>query len=172
MIATIDEIKKNSKLAKIDDNLLENKLKAIETFIRGNYTNNKFYNRHIKFHCNSINNRLLTDNPFLKVGDTIEIAESPNEGLYTIKSIEDGTITLDRYVFDFYNYVIKVEYPEDVKQGALDMLEWEFGAKEKVGLKSETISRHSVTYEDSANFVSGYPISILGFLEPYKKMRV
>lgn len=172
MIADLQRLKQIDKLKTVDDHLLIEKLEAIETFIRGSYTNNKFYNRHVKFKAKSSNNKVLAVHPYLKVGDTIEIVESPNQGLYVIKEISETEMTLDKELFDFNsNYIIKVEYPADVKQGCLDMLEWVFGAKSKVGLKSETISRHSVTYEDSASFIDGYPVSLLGFLESYRKMR-
>jgi len=42
---------------------------------------------------------------------------------------------------------------------------------DKVGIKSETISRHSVTYEDSATLYMGYPVGILNGLNLYKKAR-
>jgi hypothetical protein len=42
---------------------------------------------------------------------------------------------------------------------------------EKVGIKSETISRHSVTYEDSGNLFMGYPVGILNGLTLHKKAR-
>lgn len=172
MIADLQRLKQIDKLKTVDDHLLIEKLEAIETFIRGSYTNNKFYNRHVKFKAKSSDNKVLAVHSYLKVGDTIEIVESPNQGLYVIKEISETEMTLDKELFDFNsNYIIKVEYPADVKQGCLDMLEWVFGAKSKVGLKSETISRHSVTYEDSASFIDGYPVSLLGFLEPYRKMR-
>lgn len=63
------------------------------------------------------------------------------------------------------------EYPPDVKMGVVNMLKWDIG--KKVGIQSETISRHSVTYfnMDGDNSVMGYPKSLLGFLEPYKRAR-
>lgn len=168
MIATIEELKKIDKFKTVDENLLKSKLEAIETFIRGNYTHNKFYNKNVKFKAESSNNKILTVHSYLRVGDTIEIVEGPNKGLYVIKEISETEMTLDKDLFNFVsNYIVKVEYPADVKQGCLDMLKWIFGPKSKVGLKSETLSRHSVTYEDSANFVSGYPKSLLGFLDDY-----
>ena len=46
-------------------------------------------------------------------------------------------------------------------------------ACEAVGIQSETISRHSVTYfnMDGDNSSMGYPKSLLGFLNPYIKAR-
>ena len=45
--------------------------------------------------------------------------------------------------------------------------------RDKVGIKSETLSRHSVTYydQDAGNQVMGYPASLMGFLSPYIKAR-
>ena len=63
------------------------------------------------------------------------------------------------------------EYPADVKMGVVNMLKWD--AEKKVGIASETISRHSVTYfnMDGDNSVMGYPKSLLGFLKPYIRAR-
>ena len=65
------------------------------------------------------------------------------------------------------------EYPMDVKMGAVNLMKWELENREKVGVASETISRHSVTYfnMDGTNAVMGYPSSLLGFLRPYKRAR-
>lgn len=67
----------------------------------------------------------------------------------------------------------QTEYPPDVKEGVINLLKWEFANRDKVGIKSESISRHSVTYydQDSNNTVLGYPASLLGFLKPYMKAR-
>lgn len=65
------------------------------------------------------------------------------------------------------------EYPMDVKLGAVNMINWELTNREKVGVASETISRHSVTYFDLSgeNSIMGYPKALLGFLRPYKRAR-
>lgn len=65
------------------------------------------------------------------------------------------------------------EYPMDVKMGAVNMMKWELNNRDKVGVASETISRHSVTYfsMDGDNSMMGYPRSLLGFLRPYKRAR-
>ncbi len=65
------------------------------------------------------------------------------------------------------------EYPMDVKMGAVNLLKWELTSREKAGIASETISRHSVTYRDetTTNYTNGYPSSLMGFLMPYKKAR-
>lgn len=65
------------------------------------------------------------------------------------------------------------DYPMDVKMGVVNLMKWELNNRDKVGVASETISRHSVTYfnMDAGNNVMGFPVSLLGFLKPYKKAR-
>ena len=65
------------------------------------------------------------------------------------------------------------EYPMDVKMGAINLLLWDFDHRDKVGIQSESISRHSVTYFnlDGTNCDCGYPRAMLGFLKPYKRAR-
>ena len=65
------------------------------------------------------------------------------------------------------------EYPPDVKMGVVYMLKWDLENRDKVGVQSETLSRHSVTYfnMDGDNSTMGYPKSLLGFLKPYMKAR-
>ena len=55
--------------------------------------------------------------------------------------IENGIIGLDRklYAADC-NMVTKVVYPEAVKEGVLNMLQWELNMRSKTGIKSETLS--------------------------------
>ena len=61
------------------------------------------------------------------------------------------------------------EYPMDVKMGVVGLFKWENGAGKKQGIASETISRHSVTYESTTvdDFALCYPKKLLGFLKPY-----
>lgn len=66
-----------------------------------------------------------------------------------------------------------VEFPPDVKMGAINMLKWDLESRDKIGVASETISRHSVTYVsvDGDNSEGGYPKAVIGFLKPYRKAR-
>ena len=65
------------------------------------------------------------------------------------------------------------EYPADIKFGVANMLKWQLDNGDKVGVQSETISRHSVTYFDLSgdNSTMGVPKSLTGFLMPYKRAR-
>lgn len=66
-----------------------------------------------------------------------------------------------------------VVYPADIKMGVVNMLKWDMENRDKAGIASETISRHSVTYVDqtAANTMVGYPASLVGFLTPYRRAR-
>ena len=66
-----------------------------------------------------------------------------------------------------------IVYPADIKLGAIGLLKWDLTLRGKVGIASEAISRHGVTYQnmDGENAVMGYPKSLLGFLKPYMRAR-
>lgn len=158
----------------VDQATVEAKLRALESLIR-DYTNNNFQFRRVRYYAASSGGGLQLISPYLAAGDTVEISDSINEGVYTIVSAQDGMIYLDQQLYDVsVNLVTKVVYPTAVQEGVLNLLRWEINNRDKVGIKSETISRHSVTYydQDANNQVQGYPVSLMGFLEPYMKMRI
>ena len=155
------------------DDKLTLKLCAVENAIRA-YTNNNFQNRFVRFTANSLGNRLLGTSDFLKVGDTVQISQSMvNDGLYTITEIGEDFIRVDQELYKSTNLITKVEYPADVRAGVLELLKWDIKNRPKTGVKSETLSRYSVTYfdQDANNQVMGYPVALLGFLKPYMKAR-
>lgn len=174
MIWKVETLLAMDEFKDMNKDVLEVQLEAIETAIRS-YTNNNFQNRNIRMTCSSHNQKLNGVSPFLVIGDTIEISGSVNEGLYVITEIGEDFMVLDKPLYDCAeNLVTKVQYPADIKKGVLDMLSWEKNNRQKVGIQSETIGRHSVTYlnqETAGNSDLGYPMSILGFLRPYKKVR-
>lgn len=151
---------------------LNDTLKAVELMVRA-YTKNNFQNEAIRFEAEAYSDKIFGKSPFLKAGDTIQISKSlVNDGLYTIKEITDTFIRVDADLFyTKSNTVTKVEYPVDVIQGVIDLMKWEVNNREKVGIKAESLSRHSVTYfeQNAGNTVMGYPVSLLGFLQPYMK---
>lgn len=175
MILSVEEAKSFlPELSTMSDDLLKQKLGAVEVMVR-KYTNNNFQNRNIRFLADSVGTILNGSSPFLMEGDTIQVSDSRvNDGLYVLKSVSDDSVVVDRPMFTVErNLVTKVEYPSDVKMGVVNLMKWDFNNRDKVGIKSETISRHSVTYADldNSNQAMGYPVSLLGFLEPYKKAR-
>lgn len=174
MILSVEELMKLPEFKSQDADFMKRKLDAVELLIR-KYTNNNFQNKNIRFLADSVGTMLNGSSSFLKDGDTIQISESRvNDGLYVIKQINESSLVVDRPLFSIdHNLVTKVEYPVDVQMGVINLMKWEITNRNKVGIKSESLSRHSVTYfdQDANNQVMGYPVSLLGFLEPYKKAR-
>lgn len=174
MIVSVDKVMKLPEFVGQTESVIAEKLDAVELLIRA-YTNNNFQNRYVRFTAESIGNRLLGTSDFLKVGDTVQISQSQvNDGLYVIAEIGDDFVRVDKDLYQYSdNLVTKVEYPADVRSGVIDLLKWEIKNRQKVGTKSETLSRYSVTYydQDVNNQVMGYPVALLGFLKPYIKAR-
>jgi hypothetical protein len=157
-----------------EDQALEAKLSALELLIRA-HTHNNFQQRTVRSMADIFNGTLvMASNPF-KVGDTVQVTESNfNDGLYTVTAVDDSTATLkEETVNEDFMYATKVVYPMDVKMGVVNLMKWDMNNRDKVGIASETISRHSVTYESMTddNSIMGYPKSLMGFLKPYMKAR-
>lgn len=177
MLITTSELKAlYPEYEQFDDVLLKRKLEAIEQAIRV-YTNNNFQNRTVRDVYYSRGNMLVgTDvETSFRIGDTVQITQEPkNDGLYVIEDIQGNAMTLDKDMFDSpNNLVTKVQYPLDVVEGAINILKWDMFDREKVGIASESISRHSVSYQtyDGTNTINGYPSMLFGFCVPYMRAR-
>ena len=172
MIITVEDLKKQVNCGSDADDLITAKLEAIEAVIR-KYTNNNFQQRSIRFAGSSEDFRVYGSPQYFTVGDTVQISGSGiNDGLYMVTAIDIEYLELDKPLLpDDYNLVTKIKYPADVIQCAVDLYKWKQTMGDKVGVKSETISRHSVTYEDSATLFMGYPVGILNGLKLYEKAR-
>ena len=174
MIMTVNKLREYITTDKTDS-VLEDMLQALELLIR-KHTNNNFQKRAYRKVTDIIGGRFVCDElvPF-KVGDTIQVSESAlNEGLYTVKTIDNAVFTVNEDVVDENNLLVtKIEYPKDVQMGVVNMIKWDLENRSKVGIQSETISRHSVTYfnMDGDNSSLGYPKSLIGFLKPYMRAR-
>ena len=155
------------------DEALEFKLRALESGIRA-YTNNNFQKRSMRFSCQVVGGKLFFSCNLVKPGDTVEISDSIyNDGVYDVVK-SDSSITLNEVLEDEeWVKVTKIIYPFDVKMGVVNLLKWESENRDKLGISSETISRHSVTYAnvDGENTIMGYPKFLFGFLNPYMKAR-
>lgn len=168
MIVSIEELKVFSEFANMTDTQLTLMCEGVEDFVR-QYTNNTFVNRNITFNTPSSNGKLDTLSPLVKVGDSVLISNSQyNDGVYVVNS-EDGT--LDKELLDCDNKVTLIQYPNAVKLGVIKMLQYNARMDSKVGIASESISRHSVSYTQSNDTVGGYPSSLTSFLKPYMKAR-
>lgn len=173
MIITVEKLKSYINTDE-NDTTLEAKLQAIESLIRS-YTHNNFQLKNIRSLSEISGDIILNPPEHIKVGDTIQISGSLlNNGVYTVVEINEKGMVVDGNLIDCKkNLITKIYYPPDVVIGVVNMLKWDMENREKVGIQSETISRHSVTYfnMDGDNSVMGYPKSLLGFLKPYMKAR-
>lgn len=177
MILTVSELKQYITTEETDQ-VLEAKLQALELLIRA-YTNNNFQIRAFRAVAVAVaqGNNLLFNSPVpFKVGDTLQITESDfmQDELVTVVGVDNTSITVSGDLNDESGVVVtKVKYPTDVKMGIVNLMKWELNNREKVGVVSESISRHTVEYVDQTgdNTIMGYPVSLMGFLKPYRKAR-
>lgn len=175
MIISVEKAKALIDFADWSDEKIEMKLKAVEQTIRA-YTNNNFQDRGFRVRASIRAGVFMSESliPF-EVDDTIQVSESRyNSGLFTISADDDLSFMVNEDTRDEDDVLVtKVVYPADVIDCCVNLLEWEKNNRAKVGVQSETLSRHSVTYfnQDSANQVMGYPVSLLGCLKAYRKAR-
>ncbi len=96
---------------------------------------------------------------------------------YIQTDLADGVLAaklsaLELLIKKYTNNDFKDGFPIDVKLGAVKLLEWDLKNGDKLGIASETISRHSVSYVDlNENSVAGYPKALMDFLKLYRKAR-
>lgn len=177
MVISVEKIR---QLVTFDDSWTDEKIKmkldAIEQTIRA-YTNNNFQDRDCRITAFIRAGVFMSESliPF-EVDDTIQVSASRhNKGLFTVSVVsDDTTFVVNEDTRDEDDVLVtKVVYPADVLSCAVNLMEWEVNNRGKVGIKSETLSRHSVTYfdQDASNQVMGYPASLLGCLKPYRKVR-
>ena len=174
MILSVEKAKSLITFPGWTDEKIEMKLKAVEQTIRA-YTNNNFQNRGIRIQACIRAGVFMSESliPF-SVDDTVQVSESRlNKGLFTVSvESDDTTFMVSEDTHDEDDVLVtKVEYPADVVNCCVELMEWAVNFAGKVGIKSETLSRHSVTYEDSATMFMGYPAALLGCLKPYRKCR-
>ena len=164
---------------KLDADATQETCDGLETMAR-KVTNNNF--QAIKFRChglaldgNTVKTKSRTD--IFKVGDTIETNGTDyNDGLYVVESVSDDAITIrGDFITETHSGAIttKVSYPADVLTGIKKLIAYDAKMRDKAGIKSETVARWSVTYYDvtATESSEGYPVSLLGFLDKYRKLR-
>lgn len=176
MIISVEKAKQLVDLDGWTDEKIEMKLKAIEQTIRA-YTNNNFQDRGYRVEAFIRAGVFMSEAliPF-EVGDTVQVSDSQyNNGLYIVSQVEELAFMVQEDTRDEENDVLvtKVVYPADVIACAADLLDWEAHHRAKVGIQSETLSRHSVTYfaMTEGNTLQGYPAHLLGCLKQYRKAR-
>lgn len=172
MIISVSDLRQRIDCGEASDEAIEVQLRAIEATIRA-YTNNTFQIRAARF-AGPSQDHVVTGAPvYMAAGDTVQISQSNvNDGLYMIEAVTKDGVQVDRKLWPVaHNLVTKVSYPPDVIQCAVDLYNWKQINGSKIGIKSETLSRHSTTYEDSATLYNGYPVGILNGLALYQKAR-
>lgn len=171
MIISVDTLKNVYGIYK-DENadLVQAKLDGLESLIRL-YTNNNFQNRNVRITCPSVDNYLIGASPYFRVGDTVQITNSKvNDGLYLIEEITANSIKLDKDLYDTeYNMITKIEYPKAVISTLVNILSWDEKNGSKMGIQSESIGRHSVSYfqQNDQNSLGGYPIHLFNPLKQF-----
>lgn len=176
MIISINDLRetyKNVKLDNYSDAFIERKMKSIEETIR-NYTKNHFQNRYIRTSADCLDSVIYGNFKNFNINDTVEISEGINKGLYIVKSVDDIKIVLDRNLYDDKDMTLtKVDYPLDVIECAIMMLDYDLNVKKsnKLNVQSESISRHSVSYNTSSDNINGYPSILMNVLKGYCKWK-
>ena len=65
-----------------------------------------------------------------------------------------------------------INWPDDIKLGVVNLYRWELDNRSRLGISSESLSRHRVSYSGlSGEFEGGYPEALMTFLKPYMKAR-
>lgn len=165
----------------IDDSITQEDLDAFEVAFRS-LTNNSFQNKHIRFKDIEFvgENLIAVKDPIvgIRTGDTIEVNYSHyNDGLYVVEELTGKQIKVQGKPFFVANtsgsMITLVQYPADVKAGLKKILSYNLKMADKIGIKSESISRMSTTYYDvnASETVDGYPAALVSFLQKYEKMR-
>lgn len=113
---------------------------------------------------------VLTVEEFRKYVDTDETDDMLTLRLEAVEQMIQGYTQNN---FRKYMQDGVIVYPPDIKMGVVNLLKWELERRDKAGIASETISRHSVTYADQTgeNTSMGYPVALIGFLRPYMRAR-
>lgn len=101
---------------------------------------------------------------FVTTDETDQVLE------YRIQALESFIVQFTNNTFEDRRTGL-VSFPPDVKLGAINMIKWDLESRDKIGVASESISKHSVTYVnvDGDNTEGGYPKAVIGFLKPYKR---
>lgn len=173
MILSLEEAKV------IDSKIEQDDLDAFEQAVRSLASNN-FQIKHNRYRIDYIGDDSITlssDVRGIKEGDTIEVNYTLyNDGVYEVLGVDGSLITLNIELYQEtpkQAIVTLVKYPADVKRGIKKLIEYDKKMSGKIGIKSETISRMRIDYNDvnASDNTDGYPSALLSFLDKYKKMR-
>lgn len=96
-----------------------------------------------------------------------------NDGVYTVTEVNEKVLTVAEELTnednDLHFWIACINYPKGLKSIVAEMIEYDMEASK--GAKSETISRHSITYKDIGDGQM-YPAEIVAKLSKYCKISV
>lgn len=178
MIITTSNLKTLLKITSSDyDSLIALEIPIAQEAIL-NYVKNKFktdvYKRlnTISFLGNAIldSSSNLGD---LNTGDYCIEGSNYNNGFVTVNAVSSGVLgtieTLETEATTDYITITRIKFPKELGLICAKMID--YNLRTKHGIKSETFSRYSVTYDnDGSTFLAGYPDSLISGLTKYKKV--
>lgn len=171
-----------SEAQAINPDVTQADLDGFEAAVR-HLTNNNFQKAQVRAGNLTLSGHTITigngETTGIRVGDTVEINDTKyNDGLYVVGSLTTKTITVTQTLpfiseVPSFGIVTLVVYPADVVKGVKQLIEYDLKMADKLGIKSETIARMSVTYYDvnASDNAEGYPGALLSFLKKHKRMR-
>lgn len=114
-----------------------------------------------------------------EMGDLVEVLDIKYlEGFHEVLASTDEYIEIDTDITipeetDVNGLLYLVKFPADVKAGVKKAWKHQETLSDKIGIRTESISRWSTTYESpsSGETINGMPAYLFDFLDPYMKMR-
>ena len=168
MICTLDEARAlKPELKEVEDALLSLQLSAAEELIRA-YTGNRFHDRAALFAAEFDGEKLLGGQDLVSPGDTLELMRPAGAALMEVTKVAEEGVYLSGMPRPALYRVARVSYPAGVKAAALDLVCWK--RRRLPGVKSETLSRHAVSYGDNGRF--GCPAELLEPLRGWRRLRI
>lgn len=166
---------------KINPDITEEAIEALASTIRAE-ANNHFHRQNYSPIIKQITGATVHFTASLnlfKNGDTVELVGTDYfDGFYQVVSSNVNSIELNRELIDHYEpeeaNIYQISYPLDVVEGAKKVLEYGHKMSNKLGVKSESVSRVSVSYYDvdrETGLIFGVPSYLFTFLDPYRKRR-
>ena len=186
-IITTNEVKTLLQItATATDSLIDTLIPVVTSDVH-EYTNNYFQNYKTKIESGTFvfdaSLKTLTsefnfadDYGYATGQDVIISGSLKNNGIHTISSVSDNVITfvatsISTIADEDSNArttIVKMEYPEALKLVVARMINY-YLQENKDNVKSESISRYSVTYANDS-MVNGYPKSIISGLNRWKRV--
>jgi len=177
MITNTTEIKKLLQITATDyDVLIEELIPIIWDnicqYLGKHFLNNIYYEGEFIFNSNTIDFQDSDYTIEYPIGTDIYVKYSNyNDGYYTVKSILNGVITVDKYLITetVSARIFGVKYPNNnsfLKKIIAEMIDYNIN-KDKYNVISETLGEASVSFKNNGMF-NGYPMDIITKLDIYR----